>query len=141
MRLEGFSPNNVHDLLALARNPSETGESLDKLITKVKRSLHWYSDQEHVLLAILQHPNVERKTVYKIVKSFDMYMVRRAAIGTPYFDDDMFQIIRQYNDNVATDMAIGSNKLSALSLISLGTHENAWIRKHALEKLSRMPLS
>ena len=140
MRLEGFSPNNVHTLLALARNPKETGESLDKLVTKVKRYLHlWDIEAEHVLLAILKHPNVKRKTVCRIIKSFNIYMVRRTAIVMPYFDDDMFQIIRQHNDNVAISMAIDSNKLSALSLISLGTHENEWIRKHALSKLSRMP--
>ena len=139
MRLEGFSPNNFHTLLALARNPKETGESLDKLVTKVKRYLLWDIKAEHVLLAILKHPNVKRKTVCRIIKSFDIYMVRRAAIGMPYFDDDIFQIIRHHNDKVAIDMAIESNKLSALSLISLGTHESEWIRKHALAKLSRMP--
>ena len=139
MRLEGFSPNNFHTLLELARNQKETGESLDKLVTKVKKYLLWDIEIECVLLAILQHPNVKRKTVCRIIKSFDIYMVRRAAIGMPYFDDDIFQIIRHHNDKVAIDMAIESNKLSALSLISLGTHESEWIRKHALAKLSRMP--
>ena len=131
--------SDINTLLVLAQNPEATDSSLNKIITKVKKYIWFNYSKERVLIAIIENPNVKRKTVCRIIKSFDIHMVRRAAIGMPYFDDDIFQIIRHHNDKVAIDMAIESNKLSALSLISLGTHESEWIRKHALAKLSRMP--
>ena len=116
-----------------------TDSSLNKIITKVKKYIWFNYSKERVLIAIIENPNVKRETVCEILKYFNIHSVTLTAIESPHFDDDMFQIIRHYNDNIAIDIAISSNKLLALSLISLGTHENEWIRKHALSKLSRMP--
>ncbi len=130
------------ELLSAATNPRTTGKELNKIVTRVKslwfNALWFNCEKEKILVAVLRHKNTKKQTVFRIVKEFENYLVRREAISTPHFDDNMFQIIRQYNDSHAIDMAIGTNKLSALSLISLGTHENSWIRKHALAKLSRL---
>lgn len=123
-------------LVPYSNNQKSSCRTLDKLVNNIINVLSDF-EKEKLLIAVINNKNSKRKIILKILKNFELPKVIREVVQSHHFDDDIFQLIRSSNDFHAIDMAIATNKLSKLSLISLGNHENEWIRKHALAKLSR----
>lgn len=96
--------------------------------------------QSKILVSIIHNPNVSKSTIFNIANKFHHWKELYAIIETPHFDDEIFQLIRPYANVWAIYRAIGTNKLSVLSLIALAADDNDLIRKSALEKLSDQPL-